>query len=286
MPVSKSEIESLIYLLEDPDPVIQSEVENRLRQIGEHAVPLLDQHRSKSVDESERVLLSEILHRITFAALYEEFHLLLERGMDRPEQLEEAIFLLARFGNPTLHIPPYRRRLDRFSAELAVILHREGSERRKVRRTLDYLFGELAFRGDQKEYHHPENALIDRVMDRRRGLPLSLSLIALFIARRAGLPLYGINMPIHFMLRYETSGEAYLIDPFDGGTIVTHDQCHYFLKKNGIVPRPEHFQVCDERTMLVRFMRNLIYSYSKRGDVEKAGDLEILLEVADPDRTV
>jgi regulator of sirC expression with transglutaminase-like and TPR domain len=276
---SKAEIESLIYLLEDPDPEVQSSVQNRLRELGENAVPLLDQFKVESSDLNEKELINDIIHNITFGSLYEDFSDLLEEGINDREQLERASLLLARFGNPTLRTEEYHRKLDRFAREIYSDIAYKPSGGDKMHTLLRYVFRELRFRGDEKDYHNPENAYMDRVIDRRKGLPISLSLIVVFLARRLELPFYGVNMPIHFMLVYEGRKQETLIDPFDGGTIVTYDQCHYFLKKNGVEPRAEHMKRTSEAEILSRSVRNLMHSYSKAEKKVKVKDLQSLLRL-------
>jgi len=276
---SKSEIESLIYLLEDPDPEVQMGVKRRFRELGEQAVPLLDQFRSESIHDSERNTINEIIYNITIGSLMEEFSLLLENGIQNSATLEKAVLMLSRFGNPTIRIGDYERKMDQMARQIGTDIAYTPSIQEKMQILLQFVFRELRFRGDSKEYHSPENAFIDRVIDRRKGLPIMLSLVVIFIARRLNLPFYGVNMPIHFMLVYQTHNQQILIDPFDGGTIVTYDQCYYFLKKNGIEPRPEHLQKADEADILARCIRNLIHSYGKSNQDRRVRDLRELLQI-------
>lgn len=276
---SKSEIESLIYLLEDPDPEVQMGVKRRFRELGEQAVPLLDQFRSESIHDSERNTINEIIYNITIGSLMEEFSLLLENGVQNSVTLEKAVLMLSRFGNPTIRVEDYERKLDQMARQIGTDIAYTPSIQEKMQILLQFVFRELRFRGDSKDYHSPENAFIDRVIDRRKGLPIMLSLVVIFIARRLNLPFYGVNMPIHFMLMYQTHNQQILIDPFDGGTIVTYDQCYYFLKKNGIEPRPEHLQKADEADILARCIRNLIHSYGKSNQDRRVRDLRELLQI-------
>lgn len=278
MSTSRNEIESLIYLLEDPDPEVQSSVQNRFRELGENAVPLLDQFRTETKDHTERNTINDIIHNITFGALYGDFSDLLDRGVADRRQLEEATFLLARFGNPTLRTKEYKRQLELFAETVKKDIAGK-PEKQQMQTLLHYVFRELRFRGDNKNYHNPDNAFIDRVMDRRKGLPISLSTVVIFLARRLDLPFFGVNMPIHFMLIFEGEKEKVLIDPFDGGTIVTYGQCHYFLKKNGVTPRPEHLKRTSEQQILSRSVRNLMQGYSKRDREDKVRDLQALLQL-------
>ncbi len=143
------------------------------------------------------------------------------------------------------------------------------------------MFEELEFSGSTNDYYNPHNSYMNRVIDRREGLPISLALIVLFIARRLDLPFYGINMPIHFMMKYKTANEEILIDPFDHGKVVTYDQCYYFLKQNGVEPRTAHFQNSSEEDILARCIRNLIKSYEKRDKLDTAEGLKKLLNTVE-----
>ncbi len=276
---TKNEIESLIYLLEDPDPKVQYGVRKRLNELGDNAVPLLDEYRSESLHSSETI--DKIIYNITVGSAIEDFADLVDMGISNPRDLEKAVLLLCRFGNPTLRTEEYRKKLDKLAQGISADIAYTPSVREKMHILLQYIFRELRFRGDSKNYHSPENAYLDRVIDRRKGLPISLSLIVIFIARRLGLPFYGVNMPIHFMLMYKTHNEEILIDPFDGGTVVTYNQCYYFLKKNGVKPRPEHLQEADEQKILARCIRNLVHSYAKNQQEDKVKDLSSLLNIVE-----
>lgn len=277
----KNEIESLIFLLEDPDPNVQISVKNRFQELGEQAVPLLDQYRSESIHDSERKTINEIIYNITYGSLLEDFSELVELGINDRRQLEKAILLLARFGNPTLRTLEYSKKLDKIAQQIGSDVAYTPSLSEKMHIMLQFIFRDLRFRGDSKNYHDTENAFIDRVIDRRKGLPIILSLIVMFVSRRLDLPFHGVNMPIHFMLMYQTHNQEILIDPFDGGTIVTYDQCYYFLKKNGIEPRPEHLQKADEADILARCIRNLMHSYAKNDQNDKVKDLKNLLNIVE-----
>jgi regulator of sirC expression with transglutaminase-like and TPR domain len=278
---SKTEIESLIYLLEDPDPEVQLGVKKRFEELGEHAVPLLDQFRSESIHDSEIKTINEIIYNITIGSLMEDYAGLIDMGIHDLRALEKAVLMLSRLGNPTMRVEEYTKKLDILARQIGSDIAYTPSLQEKMQILLQFVFRELRFRGDSKDYHNPENAFIDRVIDRRKGLPIMLSLVVLFLARRLSLPFYGVNMPIHFMLMYETHSQQVLIDPFDGGTIVTYDQCYYFLKKNGIEPRPEHLDKTTEKEILSRCIRNLIHSYGKSNQDRRVKDLRDLLQITE-----
>lgn len=279
----RREIESLIYLLDDPDPEVQTGVKKRFKELGEHAVPLLDQFRSESVKDSEKESINNIIYNITAGTVIEEFADIIEQGVHDRNQLEGALFTLCKFGNPTLRVREYKKKLDDLASQIGSDIAYTPSVNEKMQIMLQYFFRDLRFRGDSKDYHNPDNAYLDRVIDRRKGLPIMLSCVVMFIARRLDLPFYGVNMPIHFMLMYQTHNQEILIDPFDGGTIVTYNQCCYFLKKNGVKPKSEHLEKADEADVLARCIRNLIHSYAKLQDEKRVEDLRKLLNMAELD---
>lgn len=274
---TKSEIESLVFLLEDPDPYIQAQVKNRLFELGESAVPLLDQQKSESKNRSERELINEIIRHITYGNLEEDFLNVLDEGVKNLKQLENAVLILSRFDNPTLREEEYKKKLDRLADMIIDEIRYQPDEKRKMNILLDFVFDELNFTGSTIDYYNPDNSYLNRVIDRRQGLPISLGLIVLFLARRLEMPFYGINMPIHFMIKYKGEKEEALIDPFDKGKVVSHNQCYFFLKQNGVEPKSKHFEVASEIEVLARCIRNLIQSYAKLNAGRKVRGLMKLL---------
>lgn len=278
---TKTEIESLIYLLDDPDPFVKTNVKNRLFELGEQAVPLLDQQKSQTKNDEERELINEIIQWITFGSLQEDFMDVLENGVSDLEQLEEAVFVLARFENPTLREGEYKRKLDRFASMVSDDLRYQLDDSKKMHLLLDFVFDELNFRGSNVDYYNPDNSYLHRVIDRRQGLPISLGLIVLFLARRLDLPFYGVNMPIHFMLKYKGELDEVLIDPFDRGKPVSYNQCYFFLKQNGVEPKSGHFETARAHEILTRCIRNLIQSYTRLEKEDKVENLKNLLNTVE-----
>lgn len=274
---TRAEIESLMFLLEDPDPFVQEQVQLRFMELGDRAVPLLDQIRVQTKDKEEKKRAKEVLHKLTFSTLKGDFAELLLEGIGNRAQLERAVITLARFGHPTLRESEYVKILDHFADMIRPSLRYKRSEREKMRILMKFIFEDLNFRGDNKDYHNPANGFIDQVIERRKGLPISLSLVAMFIARRLQLPVFGVNMPIHFMLAFVGEKEEQLIDPYDQGAEVSYDQCYFFLKKNNVTPKPEHFKMASDIDILARCIRNLMHSYERNEEHDRVQELKSLL---------
>lgn len=276
---TKAEIQSLLKLLEDPDPFIQESVQSRLNELGENAVPLLDEFRMEFKDPDDKKKVGEVIHTLTFETLKSDFHELLEAGVKNREDLENAMLTLSRFGNATLREKEWKDRLDHFAEMIEPSIRYRLDERKKMRQLLKFVFEDLNFAGDTSNYHDPANCFLDQVIRRRKGLPIALSMVVMFVARRLDLPFYGVNMPIHFMLNFLGDKEELLVDPYDDGAIVTYDQCYFFLKKNNIEPRPDHFKMASDIEILTRSLRNLIHSYERLEMPGRVADLKELLRI-------
>jgi len=279
--ISKSEIQSLIVLMDDPDPFVQESINKRFVELGENVVPLLDEYRVDLKKGEEKSRVNELIHSLTFEGLQTDFTDALENGVKNRKDLESIIFMLSRFGNPTIDTKHYKKKLDHFAEMVAPSIRYKLDERKKAKQLFKFVFEDLNFSGDQQDYHNPENCFLDSVIDNRKGLPICLSMIVMFIARRLDLPVFGINMPIHFMLTYIGDREEFLVDPYDNGAVVSYDQCYFFLKKNNIVPKPDYFQMASDLDILVRTIRNLIQSYERKEQFERVEDLKRLLSTAE-----
>ncbi|RME22516.1 MAG: hypothetical protein D6798_15625 [Deltaproteobacteria bacterium] len=133
----------------------------------------------------------------------------------------------------------------------------------KVARLNHHLFEEAGFRGDAREPDAPDNSLLHRVLERRRGLPILLSLVAMEVGRRVGVELDGIGFPGHFLVRPRGADPPFYIDPFGGGRILRQDLLAIELPEG---MGPGVLRPVTARQLLVRLNRNLKHSYLRRRD--------------------
>jgi regulator of sirC expression with transglutaminase-like and TPR domain len=276
-PASREEVRALLVLLDDPDPFIREKVEERLSELDESSVPILDECREQSVDPRLRGMITERIHKLTYPSFELEFVEYLESGIDSLEDLERGELLLCRLDNPTLRTDLYRRQLDRMAARLGPSIHAGLTHGEQLQTFVSFFFEKEYFKGAETDYRSPCNSFLHKVLQRRRGIPISLSLVMLFVARRLDLPFHGVNMPMHFLVKYESGNQSTLIDPFNRGRVVSIDQCSYFLRNHGIDPLPVHFERAPERDILARSVRNLVYGYEEEGHPERVAELKRLL---------
>jgi regulator of sirC expression with transglutaminase-like and TPR domain len=176
--------------------------------------------------------------------------------------LDEAALCIAAHRRPGLDIAGYLGRLD----ELATACRTP---------TLDglvaTLFGRNGFRGNVDDYYDPDNSMLDQVIDRRHGIPITLAVVAMEIGRRIGVPLDGVGMPGHFLLRDKVDRSVF-VDPFDGGRVLDAHGCRRIFDRvtaGRIEWSADHLDPMARPAIIERMLTNLKHVYAQSGDVER-----------------
>jgi regulator of sirC expression with transglutaminase-like and TPR domain len=187
-------------------------------------------------------------------------------------ELAHAALLVAAEERPGLDVEHYRARLYELGVAARARVAEAGSAN-SVAALNQFLFEELGFNGNQSHYYDPRNSLLSDVIERRTGIPITLSLLYMEIGRRAGLGVEGIGLPGHFIVRAEgLDGETALVDPFNGRVIDT-DDCQERLDTiyGGQAPlTDEHLRPVGTREILARLLRNLKGIYAQAGLYRRA----------------
>lgn len=274
---STREMNALIRLLDDPDADVQASVHARLDELGHDAVPTLLAARDDA-SESLRPLIDTAIHELHFGHIQHAWQLVMGASS---VNLERGAFLLALYRFPQIDIPTYRSMLDDWAAEARAPVHQARGVERAFE-LADIMCNTWGFTGNDDHYYDPNNSYLNKVMDRRLGIPISLSVVFLLLGKRLGLPVYGVNLPAHFLVKYvDDHGEAYL-DLFNGGEYVSKEACLRFLLQAGVKPRPGYFQAADNQAILLRMGRNLLAIATETEQVQMADDLTTLLAPWDP----
>ncbi len=181
----------------------------------------------------------------------------------RPEAelpLAEAALLIAAEEYPQLPTGPYLRRLDLLAERVRDRLSDETAPLVLLQELSRVLFQEEGFRGNAEGYYDPRNSFLNDVLDRRLGIPITLSLVYLEVGWRLGLPLAGVNFPGHFLVRYEGEALRILVDPFQGGELRFEGDAQALLDRvyGGRVPlQPEYLRAAGKKDILTRILANL-----------------------------
>ena len=281
MTKSSNEIKALITLLGDEDDRVREVAREQLLRIGQEAEQHLHAATAADLEAKVRIEARHVLQKIRQDDLIGSFYLL---GLLEDEQidLEHAAFLLARTGYADLQIEPYQQELDRLAALIAPRIASLQARRhgRAIIETINrVLFEKEGFSGNAEEYYDPENSYLNRVLDRRTGIPVTLSVIYLLVARRLRLPVRGVNMPVHFICQYHTPQESFYFDPFNKGRLITRVECAQMLQGSGYAFTEDFLQPVQARKILARMVRNLIWIYYQRDDMARTELLDRILKM-------
>jgi regulator of sirC expression with transglutaminase-like and TPR domain len=184
--------------------------------------------------------------------------------------LEAGCWLLARTRYPEFDQPAYEARLDEMARELRERLTGRETPRATIEVCNRHLYQTLGFRGNRQDYFDPDNSYLNRVLDRRLGIPVSLGALYLILARRLRLPLYGVNMPGHFLLAWRSRVAHFLVDPFNEGRLVTEADCREYCEQMGLEFHPQTLSVAPARRILLRMCQNLRSIYAASDEVRAA----------------
>jgi regulator of sirC expression with transglutaminase-like and TPR domain len=201
---------------------------------------------------------------------------MLESG-DDDFDLAEAALLLAMDEYPVLDVASYLARLDALSDSVCNRLHASASAQAKLAALNEVLFAEERFAGNTDEYYDPRNSFLNEVLDRRLGIPITLSIVYLAVGRRAGLPLDGVSFPGHFLVKLPIDDDGVIVlDPYSGGVSLNEDELIGLLQRvAGEVERTpmslvQLLATAGKRDILARMLRNLKAIYVRQNDWPKA----------------
>lgn len=206
--------------------------------------------------------------------------------------LAQAALVIARIEFPNLDPEPYLTKLDALGASARQVIERQapgGDTLCGIQAVNEHLFEELKFAGNRDKYEDPRNSCLNEVLDRRTGIPITLAVVYMEVARRAGLRMDGVNFPGHFLVRcpdvVNRSGAGVIIDPFHGGALLSEHDCRLLLQRH------VGHEVAFSRSLLapatrlqvvVRMLLNLKRLYLDMHSLPQARDVTELLVVMTP----
>lgn len=267
-----TEISSLIRLLDDPDEFVLSRVRDRLIELGGDAVPFLE-IASKEENLVLRTRIQEVLKKIAPQQLAERFLELSRTAPGEDIDLEKGVDLLMQYGHPQADSEDIGRTLDELSQELKPRLEGQPTPEQAVGQLTKFLFQGKNFSGNKKNYFDPDNSYFDTVLSNKTGIPITLSVLCIFIGQRLGLPLVGIGLPGHFILKYNSPDQPIFFDPFHQGRILTPEDCATLVQSFGVEFEKRFLLPITHREILIRMIHNLVVIYNRTKDQEKIDQL-------------
>jgi regulator of sirC expression with transglutaminase-like and TPR domain len=204
---------------------------------------------------------------------------------DRNIDLAQACLMIAQDAYPALHVERYLGDLERMAQRLRRRMPHAGGAEERIAALNEFLFEDLGFWGNTEDYYDPRNSYLNEVIDRKTGIPITISILYMEIGRRVGLPLEGVSFPGHFLVRVQVRGGVLVLDPFSGGAEQSEAELRQRLKRvipEGAtpdvpvaeLPLDQFLEPASKRQILSRVLRNLKGIYREKDEPERM--LEVL----------
>jgi len=275
-------LEALVGLLADESSRVRAAAEAALGRAG--VTPERLRALAEAIDDPARRTRARA--RVEALRLQSVEHELASLCTAGEPDLETGSFLLARLYYPELDAKHYSDALDGMADEVRDHLKTgprrprgESPVRAGACALRRFLHEERGFKGNLERYDDPENVFLNRVLDRRVGIPTSLSCLYLLLGRRLGVPLEGVNLPLHFLVRYSDDEGETFIDAFARGRFLTRGDCRDFLRGAGLEEKPEFLCRASDRQVLSRLVRCLVASFRSTGASSLAARFERCLAI-------
>jgi regulator of sirC expression with transglutaminase-like and TPR domain len=281
---------ALINLIDDPDENIFLHVRDRLLKYGPDAIPYLENSwEVKDFGMLFQNRIENLIHEIQFEDSKNE--LLKWKNSSEKDLLKGAI-LIAKYQYPGLHDEKVYAEIERIQKDIWLEINNKQTALEKVYIFNKVIFDLHHFHGDAKHFHSPLNSYINTVLETKKGNPLSLSIIYSIIAQNLNIPIYGVNLPNHFVLAFldefgvrkyiaeeNKHGVLFYINPFSKGTVFDENEIKSFLTGINQPHLKEYFEPCSNTSILKRMLTNLISSFQEVGNSEKVKELIELREL-------
>jgi regulator of sirC expression with transglutaminase-like and TPR domain len=260
--LSENQRAALLTLLADDDLAVYYPIRAKILSLGQPAREWLRPHTLSS-DPLLRRRALEIIQHLARQTADDRFLAFCVGHHGEEFDLEPALWLLVQTAFPDANTEAYQALLDSYAESLRERISPGGKPRQTLTIINHFLFEELGFRGDEINYYDPDNSHLNRVIDRRLGNPISLSLLYLLLARRLRLPVVGVGLPGHFLARFQNSSDEIYLDAFYRGRFLTKNDCIHHLVRGNYPLDEKNFSPATPHGILLRVCANLLESYNR-----------------------
>jgi len=289
--MNSNEIESLINLLDDPDENIFQHIQEKLIQSGKEIVPLLEKYWEENKYNTlflERI--ETLIDIIQFNEIIEE----LKKWVSTENKILDGWIILTKWQFPGINKSQIKEKIEEIKNDIWIEIKEKKTAQEIILTFNKVFYTHYKFKGNTKNYNYSINSFIHTVLETKHGNPLSLSILYSSIAQMLHIPIYGVNLPNHFILAYvdpdlpskdyesiTKSNILFYINAFSNGVILNEKDILIFLKELQIEPIESFFVPCSKKTILLRIISNLIASYQQLGNKRKVEQLIQLKHIFD-----
>jgi regulator of sirC expression with transglutaminase-like and TPR domain len=281
------ELQALIRLLDEPDEEMFRTIRDRIFAHGSPAIPLLEGVWERSFDPVIQHRIEELIHQIQLDNLKHE---LKSWSQFQHHDLLQGALLITRYQYPDLDEDLIMKKIGQLSQDIWLELNQNLTGLEKVKVINHILFDVHKLSGNITNIQSVDNYYLNNLLDSKKGSPLSLGIIYIAIAQGLKIPIYGVDLPRHFVLAYtdeimldmrdEPEGEVlFYINPFNKGAVFTRNEIELFVKQLKLERKDSYFKPCDNKTIIRRLINELINIYDQSGNPVKRDEMKDLLDV-------
>jgi len=287
--INETEVTSLIRLLDDPDQEIYNHVHEKLLSFGSAAIGYLESAFESAFDPVQQERIANLVHEIQFDLLKNDLKLWLHGGAF---DLLQGILIINRYQYPDLDEQKIINQIEAIKRDIWIQMMHEASAPEQIKLINHVFYNIYGFSGNTTNHQDPQNSYLSQVLETKKGSQTSLAIIYSIIAQKLDIPVYGVNLPQHFILAYMDesqesnfeSGILFYINAFNKGLIFGRRDVDMFLKQLNLKYDKQFYEPCSNTDIIKRVLRNLISSYEHLGSSEKVDELNELLAILDKGR--
>jgi regulator of sirC expression with transglutaminase-like and TPR domain len=282
------ELEALISLLDEPDEGFLEQIYQKIFSYGAEAVPYLEKAWENSFNSLIQSRIEEIIHRIQFDNVYMELNNWYHFGA---RNLYLGHLLLSKFQYPDLNEEFIKSRIDAIAKDVWLELNDSLTFLEKIKVLNHILFDVHGFGANTVNFQSPQNSYLNTLLETKKGNPLALGILYIIIAQKNNLPVFGVNLPEHFILAFtnqlpeqslsfiEENEVLFYINPFNKGAVFTKREIELFINQLKLKPQSTYFVPAGNEIIIKRLLQSLLHSYEKLGYSSKVKELEQLLNI-------
>ena len=295
--LENSQVVALIRLVEDPDPNVYGHVKQRLVEMGREIVPSLEdtlnirKQQFAFDDGDHETRLQHIIKEIQFNQVKQD---LVSWRASTTRDLLKGSMIISRFQFPEINERDVEDELDKIKQKVWLEINEENTAFEIVKIFNHVIFDICGFESSKSNFYSEENSYINTVLSSKKGNPLSLSILYSVIAQKLQIPIYGVNLPNHFVLGFVDEFQTlkmlgltddrnilFYINPFSKGRILDHNEIENYLRSLNLPLQKNYFEPCSNTEILKRMLTNRTFAYNKKGAnerVEGIKELQLILE--------
>lgn len=274
--LTPAQLDALVSLLEDPDLEVKNHVRDKITSLGAEIIPFLEQKWETSFNPEVQKEIEELVHDLQFSLVRSRFA---EWRDSEDRDLLTGLWILNTYQYPDLDFEKLNAEMHQIYFEVWTSFKNDLQPYDQVRIINNVLFNTLRFSANTKNFHSPANSMLSSVLDSKKGNPISLCAIYLLVAKKLGLPIYGVNLPNLFVLTYKSADITFYINAFNKGLTFSRQDILNYLDHLKIEPKEYFFEPCAHLDIILRSLRNLGNAFEKLGEANKVEEVKELIAI-------